>query len=67
MNVSVGILDFLYAKWTKNLNLVEPLVMEIPIWTLSFATPKYSDCMQYYTMLLEQFDSKPVKDLATGT
>ena len=41
--------------------------METRAWTLYFATPKYSDYMQYYTMLLEQFDYKPVKDLATAT
>ena len=32
------------------------LVMETRTWTLYFATPKCSDYMQYYTMLLEQFD-----------
>ena len=67
MHVSVGILDFSYVRLTNNLNLVEPLVMETRTWTLFFATPKYSDYMQYYTMLLEQFDYKPVKDLATPT
>ena len=41
--------------------------METRNWTLYFATPKYSDYMQYYTMLLEEFDYKPVKDLATAT
>ena len=34
---------------------------------LYFATPKYSDYMQYYTMLPEQFDYKPVKDPAKAT
>ena len=67
MHVSVGIQDFLYVSWTKNLNLVEKLVMETPTCSLYFATPKYSDYMQYYTMLLEQFDYKPEKDLATAT
>ena len=28
---------------------------------------KDSDCMQYYKFLLEQFEYKPVKDLATAT
>ena len=28
VHVSVGILDFLHVRRTKNLNLVEPLVME---------------------------------------
>ena len=65
--VSVGILDFLYVRWTKNLNLVEPLVMETRTWTLFFATPKYLDYMQLYKMLLEQFGYKPVKDLALAT
>ena len=42
-----------YVRWTKNINLVEPLAVETRTWTLYFATPKYSDYMQYYTMLLE--------------
>ena len=37
---SVGILDFLYMRWTKNLNLVDSLVMGILIWTLYFVTSK---------------------------
>ena len=37
------------------------LARETRTWTLS------SDYMQYYTMLLEQSDYKPVKDLATAT
>ena len=51
----------------QKLDLVELLVMESRTWTLYFATPKYSAYMQNYTMLLEQFDYKPVKDLATAT
>ena len=47
MRVSVGIRDILCARWTKNLNLVERLVMETRTWTLYFATPKYSDYMQH--------------------
>ena len=50
----------------KRINLVVSLVMEILIWTLYFVTPKCSDCMQYYTMLLEQFDHILAKDLATA-
>ena len=41
--------------------------METLTWTLYFATPKYLDYMQYYRLLLEQFDYKPVKDPATAT
>ena len=41
--------------------------METRTWTRYFATPKYLDYMQYYTMLLEQFDYKPVRDPATAT
>ena len=65
VHVSVGILDFLYVRWIKNLNLVYSLVMETLIWTLFFVTPKYSDYTQYYMMLLEQFDHIVAKDLAT--
>ena len=53
-------------KWTKNLNLVDSLVMEILVWTLFFVTRNYLDCMQHYTMLLEQFDHKVAKDQATA-
>ena len=42
-------------------------VVETLTWTLYFATPKYSAYMQNYTMLLEQFDYKPVKDPASAT
>ena len=41
--------------------------MEPFVWTLCFATPKYSEYMQFCKMLLEQFDYKSVKDLATAT
>ena len=54
-------------RWTKNLKLVDTLVMETPAWTLYFVTPKYSDCTQYYMMLLERFDNIVAKDLATAT
>ena len=67
MHVSVGILDFLYMRSTKNINLVDSLVMGIVIWTLYFVTPKYSNYTQYYMMLLEQFDNIVAKDLATAT
>ena len=43
------------------------MVEETRAWTLCFAAPKYSNYMQYYMMLLEQFDYKPVKDPATAT
>ena len=39
--------------------------MEIPLWTLYDVTRKYLDDMQYYMMLLEQFDHILEKDLAT--
>ncbi len=67
VHVSVGFLDFLYMRWTKNLNLVDSLVMEILNWTLYFDTPKYSEYTQYYMMLLEQFNHIVAKDLATAT
>ena len=40
---------------------------ETLIWILFFVTRKYSDCMQYYTMLLEQCEHIVAKDLATAT
>ena len=41
--------------------------METRNLTLYFVTPKYSNYMQYYTMMLEQFDYKPVNDMGTAT
>ena len=58
---------FLYVKWTKKLNLMDSLVKETLAWTLYFVTPKYSDCIQNYTMLLEQCEHIVVEDLATAT
>ena len=43
------------------------MVVETRASILFFATPKYSDYMQCFTLLLEQFEYKPVKDLATAT
>ena len=34
-------------------------------WTLYYVTRKYSDYMQYYMMLLEQFDQILTEDLTT--
>ena len=34
---------------------------------MDLVTPKFSDCKQWYTMLLEQFDYEPKKYLATAT
>ena len=67
MHVSVGFLDFLYVRWTKNLNLVEPLVIESRSWSFYFVTPKYLDHMQYYMMLLEQCGHLVAKVQATDT
>ena len=56
-----------FREVNKSFCTVERLVMENRTWTLYIVTPKYSDCMQEYTMPLEQFDYKPVKDLAIAT
>ena len=40
--------------------------METLVWTLYFVTLKYLDCMQFYTMLLEQFDDIVVNVQATA-
>ena len=66
MHASVGVQDFLYVRWTKNLDLLESLVMETLVWTLYFVFRKYLDSMQDYTMLLELFDHTVAKDLATA-
>ena len=67
MHVSVGILEFLYVRWTKNLNLVEPLVMGSRTWSSYFVISKYLDYTQNYMMLLEQSEHIVVKDLVTVT
>ena len=67
MHASVGILDFLYVRWTKNLNLVEPLVMGTRTWSFHFVISKNLDYTQYYMMLLEQFGHIAVKDLVNVT
>ena len=67
VHVSDGILDFLYVSWTKNLYLVEPLVMGTGTLSFYFVTSKYLDYTQYYTVLLEQCGHMFVKGLATGT
>ena len=54
MQAPVGILDFLYVRWTKNINLVEPLVMGTRTWNYFFVNSKYLDYTQYYMMRLDQ-------------
>ena len=49
--VSVGILDFLHVSKTKNINLVEPLVMVTRTWSSYFVFLKYLVYMQYFMML----------------
>ena len=61
VHVSVGTLDFLYVSWTKNLYLVEPLVIETRTWNSHFVIWKYLDYMQYYMVLLEQCRHKVAK------
>ena len=65
--VTIGMGHVPDGTWIKTFCTVERLVMETRTWTLCFATPKYSDYMQYCTMLLEQLVYKAVKDLATAT
>ena len=66
-HVSVGIRDFLYVRWTKNLNLVEPLVMGTRTWSFYFVISEYLNYTQNYMMLLEQCGHIVVKDLLTVT
>ena len=67
MQVSVGILDFYYVRWTKNLNLVEPLVMGTRNWNFCVVISKYLDYTQYYMVLLEQCVRIVAKVQATAT
>ena len=54
VHVSVRTLDFLYVRWTKNLDLVEPLVMGTHTLYFFLVISKFLDSTQYYMMLLEQ-------------
>ena len=36
-----------YVRWTKNLNMVEPLVMGTRTSSLYFVNPKFLDYLQY--------------------
>ena len=67
VHVSFGILDFLYVRWTKTLNMVEPLVMGTSTWSFYVVISKYLDYTQYYMMMLEQCGHIVVKDLVTVT
>ena len=58
---------FSLREMDKILNLLESLVIEIPVWTLYFVTPKYADHTEYCMMLLELCEHKLAKDLATAT
>ena len=40
VHVSDGILGFLDVSWTKNLNLLEPLVMRTRAWKFHFVISK---------------------------
>ena len=64
---SVRIQDFLYVRWTKNLNLVEPLVMGTRTWNYYFVISKYLDYTQYYLMPPEQCGHIVAKDVVTVT
>ena len=41
VHVSVGILDFFYVRWTKNLNLMEPLAMGNRTWSSYLGISKF--------------------------
>ena len=56
---------FFYVRWTKNSNLVEPLVMRTRTWSFFFVISKCLDYMQYYMTLQEQCGHIVLKDLAT--
>ena len=42
MHASVGLLDFFHVRWTKTLNLVEPMGMGTRTWSFSVVISKYS-------------------------
>ena len=65
MQVSVGIPDFPYMRWTININLVEPLVMGTHAVSFSFVILIYLDYTQYYMMLMEHCGHIVAKGQAT--
>ena len=67
LRVFVGILDYLYVRWTKNLKLVEPLFTVTRSWSSYFVIFKFSINMQCFMMLLEQFGQIVVRAVATVT
>ena len=67
VRVSAGIVHFHYVRRTRNLNLVEPLVIGTRNWSSYFVISKYSHYMQYYMLLLEQCRHIVAKGLATVT
>ena len=56
-----------YIRCTKNLNLVEPLVMRTRTWSFNFVISKCLEYTQYYMMLLEQWGHIVAKVDATIT
>ena len=54
--VSAEIGHFFYVRWTKNLNLVEPLFMVTRTWSDYFVISKFLDYMQNYMLRLERKD-----------
>ena len=67
LHVSVGILDFLHVRWTKILNLLEPLVTGTRTWRSHSVVSKCWYYMQYYMMVLEQCGPIMAKVQATNT
>ena len=67
MHDSAGTLDFLYVRRTKNLGLVELLVMVTRTGSAYLVISKFSDYLQNYMMPLEQCGHKVVRSPATIT
>ena len=56
---------FRYVRWSKNLILVEPLVVATHTWSSSFIISKHLDSMQYYMRVKRYCGHRVVKGLAT--
>ena len=61
------LIEFFHVSWTKNLNLLELLVMGARFWFSYFDLSKYLDHTQYFKMLLLQCGHKKAKVQATVT
>ena len=62
-----GMTEFFCVRWNESFDFMKSINMETSIWTLYIAITKSSDYMQNCMMLLEQYNHKLPKGLASVT